>query len=182
MTASPVCLRVFETNEPANGERKWRGAACAVAQCHQKGPMKKYVVAGMGVCVSMINLLGQGVDPLAPSAITPKAMPRPLKSEPAHSPRSGEDNPYVPGNTNLFLKGIIIVKSADEISPNGVPDMRGVVVKDVPVLQARDFMLTMEMRFLGRPITEYTIRDLQDAIILYCREKGKLVIDVIMPE
>ncbi len=40
----------------------------------------------------------------------------------------------------------------------------------------------VQTRFLGKIITENTIRDLQDAVILYCRAHGKLLVDVILPE
>jgi hemolysin activation/secretion protein len=127
--------------------------------------------------------MGQVADSLTPSAISPKQMSKSKPGTEVASPRNpGGDNPLVPDNPGMTIKGIIIVKSASEVQATGVPKMRGVVVKDVPFLQRRDFTDTMDLRFLGRPLTENSIRDLQDAIILYCRERGKLVVDVVLPE
>jgi len=136
----------------------------------------------VGLLVWRLTGLAQGVDPLAPSSVTPKSY-RPEKSgarsaELPRSPRRPEGaQPLIPGVT---IKGVVIVKTQAEIRPDGTT-ATGLVVRDIPFLAGADFRRLVE-RYLGRPLTENTIRDLEDDIILYCREKGKLLVDLILPE
>lgn len=121
-----------------------------------------------------------------PSSVTPKTVPEtappPTLPELPQSPRSPEgDKPLNPDQTNLAIKAIIIVKSSGEIQPNGVPDTNGVIVRDIPFLSGPDFSNTIAL-FLGRKLTENNIRDVQDTIILYSRNRGKMLVDVVLPE
>ncbi len=128
----------------------------------------------------------QAADPLTPSEVTPKT-PAKTESAPAipelpKSPRSAAgDKPMNPDLPNLTIKAVIIVKTSAEIKDAGVPDTNGVIVRDIPFLSGRDFQKVVTP-FLGRPLTENAIRDLQDAIILYSRNRGKLLVDVVLPE
>ncbi|HUR45556.1 MAG TPA: ShlB/FhaC/HecB family hemolysin secretion/activation protein [Candidatus Saccharimonadales bacterium] len=125
----------------------------------------------------------QGVEPLDPSAVNPKPV-QPRRSKNVDRPkvvRSPEgDKPLIASNPTLAIKGVIIVKSMAEIQENGVPNATGIVVKDIPFLAG--WAAHPEPPFLGRTLTENAIRDIQESIILYCREHGKLLVDVILPE
>jgi hemolysin activation/secretion protein len=148
--------------------------------------MKKLSLLIAGLMLSGLCAAAQGVDQLAPSDVTPKA---PVKPEGApaipelpKSPRSpAGDKPINPDQPNLTIKAVIIVKTSAEIQDAGVPATNGVIVHDIPFLSGPDFQKVVAP-FLGRTLTENAIRDVQDAIILYCRNRGKLLVDVVLPE
>jgi hemolysin activation/secretion protein len=134
---------------------------------------------------SVLSGHGQVFNPLPPD-VAPKGAP-PGPTAPVlverKSPRSPSgDKPINPDQTNLTIQAIILVKSRAEIQEAGVPDAKGLQIKDIPILEQPDFRQMVESRFLGKIITENTIRDVHDAIILYCRDRGKLLVDVILPE
>jgi hemolysin activation/secretion protein len=137
-------------------------------------------------CLLFSVLSGHGqVTPL-PTDVAPKGAP-PGPTAPVvvlpKSPRSPSgDKPINPDQPNLAIQAIVIVKTRAEIQEAGLPDAKGLVIKDIPILDQPDFRQMVQARFLGKIITENTIRDLQDAVILYCRAHGKLLIDVILPE
>jgi hemolysin activation/secretion protein len=151
------------------------------------------------VCILAASLgrtFGQGVEPLAPSAVTPKPVEEPTISyEPydphakaapppkLKSPRSPEgDKPLNPDKPDLAIQAVIIVKTRAEVQEAGVPSASGLVLRDVPFLDKPDFKQMVKTQYLGQPLTENRIRDLEDAIILYCREHAKPLVDVILPE
>lgn len=149
--------------------------------------MKKLSLVVAGLVASAACAFSQSTDQLAPSDITPKTPPAkpagaPALPEAAKSPRSpAGDKPINPDLPNLAIKAVIIVKTSAEIQDAGVPDTNGVIVRDIPFLAGPDFQKVVQP-FLGRPLTENAIRDLQDAIILYSRGRGKLLVDVVLPE
>jgi len=139
-----------------------------------------------GLLFSVLSGHGQVFNPLPPE-VAPKGAPpgptAPVIVAQPKSPRSpGGDKPINPDQPNLTIQAIVIVKTRAEIQEGGIPNAKGLVVKDIPILQHPDFAQMVESRFLGRTITENTIRDLEDAIILYCRQHGRLLVDVILPE
>jgi hemolysin activation/secretion protein len=134
---------------------------------------------------SSVCVLAQGVNPLAPSALNPKPLPKqpPPTAVPQRpkSPRTPEgDKPMSPDQPDLKIKAIVIVKSQNEIHPEGVPGAAGLMVHDIPFLAGPDFRQTVEP-FIGRLLTENAVRDLEDTIILYCRVRGKILVDMILP-
>ena len=135
---------------------------------------------------SVLSGHGQVFNPLPPE-VAPKGAPpgptAPVIVAQPKSPRSpGGDKPINPDQPNLTIQAIVVVKTRAEIQEGGIPNAKGLVVKDILILQHPDFAQMVESRFLGRTITENTIRDLEDAIILYCRQHGRLLVDVILPE
>src|SRR5882757_8026615 len=131
--------------------------------------------------LSVLGGRGQVFSPLPPE-VAPKGSPpgpaTPMVVQPK-SPRSPSgDKPINPDQPNLAIQAIVIVKTRAEIQEAGIPDAKGLVIKDIPILDQPDFRQMVQARFLGKIITENTIRDLQDATILYCRAHGKLLIDV----
>jgi hemolysin activation/secretion protein len=135
--------------------------------------------------LSVLSGHGQVFSPLPPE-VAPKgapAGPTPPLIVKSKSPRSPSgDKPINPDQPNLTIQAVVIVKNRAEIQEAGVPNAKGVQIKDIPILEQPDFRQMVEYHFLGKIITENTIRDLQDAIILYCRTRGKLLVDVILPE
>jgi hemolysin activation/secretion protein len=141
----------------------------------------------IGVLASRLCGLGQGLQPLAPAAVTPKEVERPaaapsVTTRPG-SPRTAEgDKPLNPAKPTLAINGVIIVKTSAEIQEAGVSGVTGLVVREIPFLDRPEFRQMVQKQFLGRQLTENSIRDLQDAIIYFCRDRGKLLVDVILPE
>ena len=126
----------------------------------------------------------QEIDVDTPTGRTPKvpeAQPSSaFELERPQSPRSpGGDREMIPG---LKINGIIIVDEQAQIQQGGVePPESGVEVRGIPLLQTPEFISAMRA-YLGRPVTENTIRDMQDEIILYCRERAHPLIDVFLKE
>src|SRR6185295_9385972 len=123
-------------------------------------------------------------DQATPSELTPKRLPPAhgnVQIEPKSPRQPAGDKPLNPDQPNLTIKGIIVVTNKSEIQEGGVPAISEVVVKAAD-LDRPDFKAMVAGRFLGKPVTENTIRDLQDAIILYWRNRGKILLDAILPE
>src|SRR5947208_15581180 len=89
------------------------------------GIMNRLVWVVSSLLAMTLSGWGQGVEPLAPSSVTPKSVEAPAPKENkgqerAKSLRSPEgDKPLNPANPTLTIKGIIIVKSLAEIQENG---------------------------------------------------------------
>jgi hemolysin activation/secretion protein len=148
--------------------------------------MKQLFVVVIGLLISVQIGSAQGVDQTAPSSITPKPVPSGFPPAPQpgrpRSPRPEEGNqPLNPGLPDLKISAIIIVKSRDEVHEAGVTGTSGVQVKDVPFLTGPDFQQQMH-RYIGQPLTANRIRDIEDDIILYARDHGKILVDVILLE
>src|ERR1051325_11474802 len=101
--------------------------------------MKRLALVVGSLLTSGLCGWSQGVEPLAPSAVSPKPVEtRPAKSrtpETPKSPRSPEgDKPLIPTNPTLSIKGIVVVKSLTDVQENGVPAATGIVIRDIPFL------------------------------------------------
>jgi hemolysin activation/secretion protein len=137
------------------------------------------------ICLSLVacvaGALAEGVDALAPSAINPKAVPKQESLRPDQRPRSPRspdgDAPLIP---DLKLKGVVLVKERSQVQEAGVPTGSGLVVRDIPFLDSPGFRSMVEKQFIGRLLTKNLVQDLEDSIILYCRERGKVLVDVIL--
>jgi hemolysin activation/secretion protein len=146
--------------------------------------MKRLSLIGIGIAASALCALGQAPDPFAPSSVTPKEVERSpgggIAIQRPKSPRTpAGDKPISADKPDLAITGILIVKTRAEVQAAGSEQVTGIVVKDIPILERPDFKWSMQP-YLGRLLTENTIRDLQDEIILYCRNRGKLLVDVVL--
>src|SRR5712671_3766807 len=149
--------------------------------------MKRVPLVMVGWLACGLCALGQGVNPLAPSSVTPKPVERPAGAtgtiKRQSSPRTADgDKPLNPAKPTLTINGVILVKTPAEIQEAGVSGVTGLVIRDIPFLDQPGFKQMVQKQFLGKRLTENSIRDLQDAIIYYCRDRGKLLVDVILPE
>jgi len=149
-----------------------------------------------GLLMSCAGAFGQAVDrntfdPNAfdrntPSAVVPKAPETPhrdgVKLPPRPERDPAGDKPLIPDQPALKINGVIIVKNDKEIIPDGIPNASGVIIKDIPFLDRPDFRKMVLTRHIGHVLTENAIRDLEDDIIIFCRDHGKLLVDVILPE
>jgi hemolysin activation/secretion protein len=139
-----------------------------------------------GLLLAVLSGNGQVFSPLPPEVAPKGAPPGPTPPIVVEQPKSARspagDKPINPDQPNLTIQGIVVVKTRAEIQEAGIPNAKGLQIKDIPVLEHPDFARIIESRFLGKIITENTIRDLEDSIILYCREHGRLLVDVILPE
>jgi hemolysin activation/secretion protein len=148
--------------------------------------MKKLTLMVMSLAVAAVCAHAQDTTAQAPSDLTPKVPPTseapPVTAPPVtKSPRSPEgDKPMNPDTPDLKINAIVIVSSRDQIHEEGVTNVSGLVIKDIPFLTKPDFQKLADP-YIGKLLTENNIRDLEDAIILYCRQRGKIMVDVILP-
>lgn len=123
----------------------------------------------------------QAEEALAPSAISPKAAPKEELGRSGQRPKSPRtpdgDTALIP---DLKLKGVVIVKERSQVQEAGVPAGSGLIVKDIPFLAGADFRSIIDKQFVGHLLTKNLVQDLEDAIILYCRDRGKVLVDVIL--
>ena len=119
--------------------------------------------------------------PDQPSTRTIQTPERPAKNPPLEErPRSrrlpGGDKQLLPK-----LEGVVIFKSETELKAEGVPVSPGLHVLGIPLLEGPDFQAVVAP-YIGRPLSENGLRDLQDDIILYCRARNHPLVDVILQE
>ncbi len=132
--------------------------------------MKYLTMLFAGLMLSGAGAFAQApVDRLTPPEVVPKqppqTVPRGVMLPPRTERKPEGDKPLLP----------------DQI-PDGVPNVSGVVIKDIPFLDRPGFRHMLLTRHIGHLLTENEIRDLEDDIILYCRDNDKLLVDVILPE
>lgn len=122
----------------------------------------------------------QPSSPNTPPDLTPLTPEKkaPPKTELNTKPRS----PREPGGDVVLipkLNGLIIVGSDSEVKKEGVPDMTGLKVGNVPLVQGKDFPAVVAP-YMGQPMSKNKIQDLEDDIVLYCRAKNHPLVDVIL--
>ncbi|MDB6122850.1 MAG: peptide transporter [Pedosphaera sp.] len=145
--------------------------------------MKTVSMLILAACWMTSSFAQQSLDPNAPPERLPKTPEKKVKPEKEikglnQKPKSPR-NPS--GDAALIpkLNGIIIVKTEGEVKKEGAPASTGLVVKDIPLIQGKDFPAVVAP-YLGQPMSENKIRDLEDDIILYCRSKNRPLVDVIL--
>jgi hemolysin activation/secretion protein len=137
--------------------------------------------------MSHSGAFAEAVDRMTPPAVVPKEPPKTAPRDgvtlPPRTPRDPSgDKPLIPDQPALKLNGVVLVKSDKEIVPDGIPNSSGVIIKGIPFLDRPDFRKMVLTRHIGHLLTENAIRDLEDDIIIFCRDHGKLLVDVILPE
>ena len=188
---STGCQVIFglQSNEKKSKKMNQRVPETKNGTMRKVHPMKKLLLGMSCLGLSMCCAMAQGVNSMAPSSVTPKpvepesaAPQNTISTEQPKSPRSPEGNkPINPDEPNLKIAAIILVKTRAEIKEAGVPATNGIIIHDIPFLETPGFKQAINP-FVGKLLTENTIRDLEDAIILYCRAHGKLLVDAILPE
>ncbi|MDB6066613.1 MAG: peptide transporter [Pedosphaera sp.] len=148
--------------------------------------MKKTIITILIVCGLTSSYAQRPVDPDAPLDIVPKTPEknppgRPAVKKPLAPARKNRSPRDPSGDAELIpkLAGLIIVSSDSQVKKEGAPAVTGLVVRDVPLLQGKDFTAVVAP-YLGKPVSENKIRDLEDDIVLYCRSKNRPLVDVIL--
>ena len=137
------------------------------------------VAAGLAIWCCLAVASAQVPRPDTPSTRTVQTPEKAPKPPPEQKPRSRRP----PGGEKQLLPklvGVVIVKSMAEVKTE-VPVSPGLHVMGIPLLEGEDFKAVMEP-YLGQPLSENGLRDLQDDIILFCRSKNRPLVDVILPE
>ncbi len=142
------------------------------------------------VCTALVFALALAVavhaqqsEPNQPPELTPKTPS--FRTQPSQLlNRLLEEQSETSGDNTVItsrLRGVIIVKTKDEIDLSGAAPMHGLEVRGIPLLNEGDFQ-DVVAPYLGRPLTIGTLKNLQRDIILYCRFKNRPLVDVILPE
>jgi hemolysin activation/secretion protein len=146
--------------------------------------MKSLSLIAIGLVASAFY--GRAQDSLAPSAVTPKQPESAVSTQPRQGqqhfksprPNPAGDKPIIADKPDLRITGVVLVKTRAEVQ-DATLSVTGLQVRDIPFLNKPDFNHVIQP-FIGKILTENAIRDLEDAIILYCRNRGKLLVDVIL--
>ena len=80
-----------------------------------------------------------------------------------------------------LVKGIVVHTSVKEFNPEGVPSKEGLTVPKHSLLDTSEFA-SLAARYIGRPLSEATMREMQREIILYYRKHDRPLADVIYQE
>ena len=136
--------------------------------------MKQFLQIGLVLLVGSSFLPGQDferIKPKTPPGRAPAAqLPVPKGVEATES-----DEVIIPQ-----LRGLLIIGATNDYSPQGVEGITGLKVKGPEILKKEDFKRVVAP-FLGRPVSNRTIKELQRDIILYCRDNDYPIIDAYYP-
>jgi hemolysin activation/secretion protein len=112
--------------------------------------------------------------------IAPKVLPHRPASDLPSAP-----TPTVPvANAPLIekLHAIVLVAKPEAVQASGVsPTPQGLVIQDLPLLERADFRAKLTP-YLGQTLTESGLSELNKVIVVYCRERRRPVVEVIVPE
>jgi len=125
----------------------------------------------------------QNNDSNVPTELAPK-VPKKKSRPPKLTEPAQAEAPSDPADEAMIipkLNGLIIVKTRDEIKVEGVPDISGLKVADIPLLSEADFQ-SLVAPYFGQAVRIKTVKRLQREIILYCRGKNRPLVDVVLPE
>lgn len=130
----------------------------------------------LSLCVCFLMVLGS-------ISSYPQAAPPPV-GNPATTPAVAPAAPQAP--VPEFYRGpsmnaLVILKSRSEVQPNGVTGVSRLVVRDIPILQTKEFQETVAP-YLWQPLTEQVMTNLQHDIIRYYRRHDRPLVDVLYPE
>lgn len=106
--------------------------------------------------------------------------------QPPVLPQEGATNSAVPESSTDFrrvsqIKGIVVVKSLKEFNPDGVPLKPGLTVTNNSLLEGPQFA-RIASNYLGQPMDEKRMRELQREIIFFYRQHDRPLVDVLYPE
>jgi len=79
------------------------------------------------------------------------------------------------------LRGIVVVEKNEDVVDTGVTGVKGLAVKGPAFLRNKGFD-NMVAKFLGRPLTDADLKEMQGKILDYCKAQGHIIVDVITPE
>lgn len=128
------------------------------------------MVIGAGVA------FGQNAERNAPKVPKSGAAPASLSSPAPAADATAGDAVIVPQ-----LKGVVIVDKAKTINPAGARGVTGLKVGGPDYLLDKDFAQVV-VPYLGKPLTNRRLTELQRDIILFCRQKDHPVVDVLFEE
>ena len=140
--------------------------------------MKKFLQIGLAVLGSSSFLLGQQFKDIAPERPPGRA---PATQIPA--PASAEEAAKVSLDDAVIapqLKGLVIAGSTNGFNSDGLEGITGLKVRGPDFLKKESFKKVVAP-FLGRPVSNTRIRQLQRDIIFYCREQDHPIIDAWYP-
>ncbi len=133
------------------------------------------VILGLTLCA--VPLVAQtpaeNLKPKTPAASAGKAKLPEVAAAPQTSP---EDEVQVTEN----LRGLVFVKSKEDIKREGLDGAAGVQVRDIPLVSGPKFTELLSP-YLGKPAKLGTLKTIQREVILYCRQQDRPLVDVIVP-
>lgn len=133
-------------------------------------------------CVGAFALAGlaasaraQTYEQVAPKTLPPAATPTlPAAAAPNAVP-GADDQVIVP-----VLRGVVVVASQGAVQAQGVA-VEGIDVAGVPLLEHGDFR-SLATPYLGQPLTLRALNRLTREMVIYFRQHGLPVVDVLVPE
>ncbi len=123
--------------------------------------------------IAALAARAQTYEQVAPK--TPPVAPAALPAEAAPAAEAADDRVLVPALTGLaFLAG------AEKFRSEGAP-AAGLQVSGEPLLETAEFTALVSP-YLGQPLTRRTLDRLTREVVLHFRQRGRPVVDVLVPE
>jgi len=120
---------------------------------------------------------GQVID----ERLKPKTPPAPRKKgKQPEAPAAPAPSPEDEVQVTEKLDGIVFTKSKEDIKREGVTNIVGLDVRDIPILSGPEFSRVLAPYF-GKPVKLATLKKMQREVILYCRHHDRPLVDVIVP-
>lgn len=135
-------------------------------------------------CVGMMSVLfagdvGAQLERVSPKKPQPPARPGKAADRELEASKAGADEAKGPA-----LAGVRIVGSREEIQAKGDLAVKGIQVgpgRDLDILRGDEFRAWLDI-YLGKPITDSSIGHLQRDIVRFYRDRGRPLVDVVVPE
>jgi hemolysin activation/secretion protein len=105
----------------------------------------------------------------------PAALPPPPATADAAAASAGDD-----AILNPMLKGVVFLSDKRALRPEGVT-MTGVESATLPLLAGADFA-RITARYLGQPVTIRRLNQMTHEVVVFYREHGHPIVDVLVPE
>src|SRR5689334_14458322 len=116
---------------------------------------------GLCLTLSATVLSGQAIDERLAPKTPPKSKGDTKLPEPPTPPPAAEEDVAVADKLN----GLIVVKTKEEIRRDGVDNVTGLDLHDIPILAGPSFAALVQPYF-GKPVSIRTLREMQRKIIL----------------
>jgi hemolysin activation/secretion protein len=148
--------------------------ACFITTVHPS--MKLLLPAVLAVALGILPAAAQTPsENLKPKTPPPSERKATLETPAAPAP-SPEDQVMVTEN----LRGLVFLRSKEDIRREGMESVSGVEVRDIPLISGPDFAQALQP-YLGQPARLGTLKAIQREVILFCRAHDRPLVDVIVP-
>lgn len=131
--------------------------------------------------LSIFLILGANVYSQDYNRLAPKSLPSKKATSTISEPSLPEKRKVENETSPIKIRGIVFLPSQDRIKEEGLVSIRGVNVREIPLLQSEEFIHQMD-KYAQAEVTLETINQLVRDVVLYYRKKHRPIVDVFVPD